>query len=140
MPGKGQIKAFAPCPGCGEDDPKKFGNDKARGCKLRKFCRACWIKKYYDPEKHKEYKRKFKYGITNEQYEQLLASQHGLCAVCGKPPNGTDQHKILVVDHDHETNQVRGLIHGRCNTLLGDCGEDTAVLVGAIAYLNRFEK
>jgi Recombination endonuclease VII len=139
MPGKGQIKAFAPCPDCGESDPKNFSKDKYRGCGVRKVCKACWKLRYYDPDQHKQYKRKHKYGITNDQYDQMFAAQCGLCALCGMPP-GVGQYDSLVVDHDHDTNQVRGLIHGRCNSLLGNCLDDTSILIRAVHYLNRFSK
>ena len=56
-----------------------------------------------------------KYGITENQYETLLKSQRGLCAICGEPP----RTKRLHVDHDHATGQVRELLCTPCNTLAG---------------------
>ena len=74
------------------------------------------------------------YGLDEDQYEAKLAAQHGLCALCGKPPEGD---KKLMVDHDHETKKFRGLVHQHCNSLLGFAREDTAVLLMAIDYLVR---
>src|SRR5438094_9480440 len=55
---------------------------------------------------------KRKFGISLEQYEEMLAKQGGVCAICGAPPpEGTSLH----VDHDHETGEVRGLLCFPCN-------------------------
>lgn len=57
-----------------------------------------------------------KFGITIEQYEEMLVRQDGGCAICGRPPGRISLH----VDHDHETNRVGGLLCFRCNNSLGD--------------------
>lgn len=59
---------------------------------------------------------KYRYGITPEQYDQMCDTQKGLCAICGRPPR---RGKRLAVDHNHITNQVRGLLCGSCNMRLG---------------------
>ena len=48
-------------------------------------------------------------------YEDLLAQQNGVCAICGRAPTN---HK-LSLDHDHETGQFRGLLCAPCNSALG---------------------
>jgi len=53
-----------------------------------------------------------RYGITDEQYQQILAYQGGGCAVCGKPEPANKKHCI---DHDHKTGLVRGVLCLRCN-------------------------
>lgn len=46
------------------------------------------------------------YGLEPGEYEELLAFQGGRCYICRRRPG-----KIrLAVDHDHQTNQVRGLL------------------------------
>ena len=47
--------------------------------------------------------------------EQLLAEQEGLCALCleGVQPDEA------VLDHDHKTGEVRGVLHRGCNAMLG---------------------
>ena len=54
------------------------------------------------------------YGITIDEYDLLLASQSGGCAICGGRSGG----KNLAVDHDHSTGQVRGLLCKRHNTAI----------------------
>ena len=51
------------------------------------------------------------YGITPEQYEQMLNFQNGLCNICLNPP----QKNKLAIDHDHATGVIRGLLCSRCN-------------------------
>ena len=58
------------------------------------------------------------YKITPADYNKMLNEQGGKCAICGAiPPFG--KYKRLVVDHDHETGKVRGLLCPRCNAGLG---------------------
>ncbi len=71
-----------------------------------------------------------KYGITSEQFNELLMRQGGACAIC----RGT--LKKLHVDHDHQTGRVRGLLCNCCNVGLGMFRDDVAALRGAIAYLS----
>lgn len=76
------------------------------------------------------------YGVTREQYEALLAKQAGVCAICGEPP-GTGRHRGFVIDHDHATARIRGLLHRECNSAIGLLRDDPALLRAAIAYLER---
>ena len=66
---------------------------------------------------HRTYQLRHHYGITLEQYEEIFKKQNGLCAICGSPPRG--RMKNLSVDHDHVTNNVRGLLCVTCNRALG---------------------
>jgi DNA-binding transcriptional MerR regulator len=56
-----------------------------------------------------------RYGITLEEYEEMLERQDGRCAICRRPP---PEGKRLHVDHNHETGEVRGLLCSWCNTRL----------------------
>jgi hypothetical protein len=79
-----------------------------------------------------------KYGLTEQAYNDLLASQGGVCAVCLKgfaPESGTDMYSP-VVDHDHDSGAVRGILHRRCNLALEFLLTDTE-LRRALAYLAR---
>lgn len=127
------------CIRCGEQDATQFYKH------VRSECKACSCKRNSARQKgnHEHHRRRHlrrAYGITPEFYDAELAKQHGLCALCGRPPDETDLQKILVVDHDHETRAFRGLIHGRCNCILGYAKDDTAVLMSAIDYLNHHRK
>lgn len=55
------------------------------------------------------------YGITEDDYEDMMVVQGGVCALCG----GVNRTNRLSVDHDHETGKVRGLLCIACNRGLG---------------------
>lgn len=80
-----------------------------------------------------------RYGLTPSQYDDLLASQDGCCAICGDPPdpNGVRAASRLHVDHCHETGRVRGLLCVRCNPALGLFHDRPGLLRAAADYLER---
>ena len=78
------------------------------------------------------------YGVTLEEYEEAVAAQGGLCAICHEPPNG--RVKKLVVDHDHHTGKLRALLCDRCNRAIGFFHEDPLVMENAVAYLNKYKQ
>jgi hypothetical protein len=86
-----------------------------------------------DPEGYKLVRRfrqlKHKYGITQQQYDDMYNSQQGLCAICIQP------FDIFAVDHNHITGRIRGLLCKSCNTLLANAKEDSSLLQRAIDYL-----
>lgn len=84
---------------------------------------------------HPNHNRKWRYGITDEQYQQLLAEQNFVCAICGKEERV--EGRSLAVDHDHETNLIRGLLCNRCNRALGLFNDDPELLKKAFEYLDR---
>lgn len=72
-----------------------------------------------------------RYGINEEQYETIKASQGGGCALCGEVDDK------LVVDHCHERGQIRGLLCHGCNIGLGMFRDNPSTLRKAIGYLNN---
>ena len=81
-----------------------------------------------------------KYGITLEQYNEMLDKQLHACAICKEPESQTNQGKVkrLAVDHCHKTGKVRGLLCQRCNTTLGRYEDDPYVWENFVAYLESF--
>jgi len=72
------------------------------------------------------------YGISIDQYLQLVEEQQGTCAICLVVPNGK-----LQVDHDHNTGKVRRLLCRECNLGLGKFREDPNLLIKAARYLRE---
>jgi len=70
----------------------------------------------YSSDRDKELRRT--YGLKLEQYEAILAAQGGVCGWCGRPPG----RRALVVDHDHVTGEIRGLLCDPCNRRLTERG------------------
>jgi hypothetical protein len=103
-----------------------------------------------NPERRREYSRQYRaahpevardkrrrfllrlYGITPADYDQLLAAQNGGCAICGEAPAAG---KRLVVDHDHKTGRVRGLLCDKHNRALGALNDDPALVLAALYHL-----
>jgi hypothetical protein len=98
---------------------------------------------HYMQANARELKNKYllrRYGITLETYEAKIAEQGGVCAVSACKRAETDRTKtgkvrMLAVDHVPGTRTVRALLCRRCNTLLGQVGESTALLRALAAYL-----
>lgn len=78
----------------------------------------------------------YHFGIDADDFNQLWVSQDGKCALCGSPESELDRWNprthLLVVDHDHVSGRVRGLLCGTCNrqlgiyeALMGRMGEET---------------
>lgn len=84
------------------------------------------------------------FGITQDQYEELLEKQGGRCAGCGAH-QGDQTGRSLSVDHDHECcpgskscgDCVRGLLCVRCNVALGYLRDDVETLKNLTEYLER---
>lgn len=70
-------------------------------------------------------------GLTADQYQALLAAQQYACGICEEPIG----HRALVIDHDHHTGRVRGLLCTNCNLGLGNFKDQPLRLVRAIKYL-----
>ena len=104
---------------------------KLHGDKIRAGQARCYAQKreYYLAKEH-ERKLKKSYGMTPDDYTQMLFFQGGVCAICGKPDK-----KKLAVDHCHKTGKIRGLLCSCCNTVLGLIKDDPGSLKKAIEYL-----
>jgi len=76
------------------------------------------------------------YGIGIEDYEGRLEAQGGGCAICGRPPRDDIS---LHVDHEPMSGGVRALLCFKCNNLLGDVGDDSALLRAAADYVDRHD-
>jgi hypothetical protein len=83
-----------------------------------------------NPAKRRRTHLKRQYGITPEDYDLLHADQDGRCGICLKPAK-------LVIDHDHETGCVRGLLCRPCNRSIGQLGEDPEVLRRAADWVSK---
>lgn len=85
-----------------------------------------WRRK--NPDNVKNIRLKTRYGITLKEYDNVLAFQKGLCAICGLSGK-------LLVDHDHLTGIVRGLLCFHCNSALGHFNDKISSMEKAIFYL-----
>lgn len=104
---------------------------------LRLECKLCWkiaCKHYHDNNKEQRkflvrdqhYKRN--YGISSEEFDELVEKNKGICPICKKK-------KKLVLDHCHDTGKVRDTICSSCNHGLGCAKDNIEILENMIAYL-----
>ena len=83
---------------------------------------------------------KKKYGMSELDYDTMLAAQNMGCAICGSlEPNGRVGlcGPVFHVDHCHKSGQIRGLLCHYCNVGLGHFGDDILTLARAITYVER---
>lgn len=110
-----------------EDRRRKYSED----AELREQCRRK-TKEWQAENQDKRFAQRLrKYGITPNDYYNMLDEQDGGCAICG----GGDDKTRFHVDHCHSTMQVRGLLCGQCNLGLGKFRDRADLLDAAAAYL-----
>lgn len=137
------------CSSCGKEFESKSGRHENTQIYCSVNCQArAWRKN--NPEKVKETDKRWrdnnpekhyiklrkamlkrKYGITLDEYNDMLEKQNGVCAICGQAKNET-----LAVDHDHKTGKIRGLLCGHCNHVVGFAKDNIDILDKTILYLN----
>jgi hypothetical protein len=67
--------------------------------------------------------------------KKMYINQNGLCYICQSDNNG----RLLAVDHDHITGNIRHLLCINCNLGLGNFKDNQELLIKAVLYLKEFE-
>ena len=127
------------CPRCGEERPTDSFYSYKRACKscLREEQR---IFRASRPDYHHAHNLKQRYGISVDEYQTIIANQNFACAICTVEISDAVEYKAgrsVVVDHNHETGEVRGILCSKCNLVLGHARESTEILYRAIVYLSE---
>lgn len=78
---------------------------------------------------------KFRYGLSNDDYNAILNLQNYQCAICKRDSNTMSY--FLHVDHCHSTGKVRGLLCAPCNVFLGYTKDNPEIFGNAIKYLQK---
>ena len=76
-------------------------------------------------------KRIRSYGISIDEFNQMMEDQGNKCYIC----DGDNGHIALCIDHDHKTGKVRGLLCNKCNRAIGLLDDNPELLIIAAAYL-----
>lgn|SRR4030066_2219535 len=97
-------------------------------------------RKTYMQRYQREYDLKNKYGLSLDQFEAILEAQENKCLICARTFTkrliGSGQAPgYSVVDHNHLTGAVRGILCNACNVSLGGFNDSVEMLEKAIVYL-----
>lgn len=97
------------CTSCGDIKPlEDFYGDPRHTDGKQTLCKEC-----FNQKGDANYLRK-EYGLSTEEFNELMDYQDGTCAICGRPP----KNNKFNVDHDHKTGKIRALLCVNCNTNL----------------------
>lgn len=123
------------CRTCLKIKNKKNYSDNKEVLKART---ATWKKK--NPDKNRNSILKSKYGISLPDYQKLLNSQGGCCAICNATKQDIKKSKHFYVDHNHTTGKVRGLLCYHCNIALGMLRDNITTALNLVEYLKKYEE
>lgn len=79
---------------------------------------------------------KYRFGVSGADLERRVAETE-TCELCGLPFVVGDKNRSKVIDHDHQTGEIRGVLHGLCNIGLGAFADNPDLLILAAEYLRR---
>ena len=128
-----KLTGFKICSRCGIlKHVSKYYPTKMNKEGLQYHCKVCENKNY------KERATLRRYGLSYKKYEEMVKSQNNKCLICGKE-GGSEENfgKQLGVDHDHQTDNIRGLLCYTCNMGLGYFKDNIEYLNIAIEYLKK---
>lgn len=145
---QGLIRYFTGIPCCnGHLDERYVKNNACCTCayqRVQKYEAKNWqlkLKRCRDrnalPEEQKRKRNRHllkTFGITQDQYNEMLDKQGGGCAICKKQCSTS---KSLAVDHCHATGKIRGILCQPCNTTLGKLDENIETLKAMINYIEN---
>lgn len=126
------------CSLCGSMKPlEKFAINPTGVGGRHAACKSC----------HKKRTRKTKYGISSEDFDNILNSQGGVCAICEQKAKES-KHTGWYIDHDHSCCSgeytcgqcVRGVLCPTCNHGLGHFRDNEGLLSKAILYLRKYRE
>ena len=118
-----------------------FYKDKNRVDSMSNYCKECTLKRNKKWRESNEYansesalwtRRKLFYGITKDEFYEILEKQDNKCAICC-----TAIDKSGHVDHCHKTKKIRGILCASCNKGLGMFKDSLINLSNAIEYLKK---
>jgi hypothetical protein len=115
---------FNQCKTCQKESVRKYKNKMGKA--------------YYERERY--YKWKSYYGLSEEEYKNILDGQGGSCAICGENIHLEENNgKRSAIDHCHNSGEVRGILCSNCNRGIGFLGDNSKVVKKALDYLLKFE-
>lgn len=128
---------YKSCTKCGKEKGlHEFPKERRSSDGVTARCKSCTSQYQKDWANRKGgamYYRTVRYGMSPEEYGELLDEQLGCCACCGS--SDPKRKGGFVIDHDHNTGQVRGLLCHSCNIGIGLLGDSVSGVINALRYL-----
>ena len=108
---------------------------------VRRDKKRAYMKVYHATHRGalRTYALKRKYGLTPAAFEAILREQGGSCAAC-ETSEWRGKHGSPVIDHDHKTGAVRGILCNRCNAAAGMLLDNPETVLKLAVYLRRVSK
>ena len=143
------MATYLKCTHCGKDESVidgeslYFQKDKQKKYGFRMQCKECrsfktkeWRSKNENMLNIKNASRKMivRYGISIDDYDDMLRSQNGVCAICGTSKIAKNKTRFAI-DHCHNTGRIRGLLCTNCNSGIGKLKDNPNILIKAYEYL-----
>lgn len=115
---------------------------------LKSRCKTCLFREHKrwaedNPERIRKYRSKNSWtlakrcarrGITPEQLLDTYERQEECCAICKSHIELSDS----AIDHNHATQEFRGVLCKQCNRALGMFGDSINTLKNAVEYLEVY--
>lgn len=132
------------CSVCEESKPEEdYSRQTSYTSGRRSMCKVCqrlannvWRQK--NPRASSDYYRQKRMGVSPSQYDEIVARQGNICAICDKEFGKGRMGKHL--DHDHVSGKVRELLCGSCNVGLGAFEDNPNSLRMAALYLEAHKE
>ena len=104
-------------------------------------CKDCTVKRTTEYNKKNAYGVRSRYlrrnyGISLEDYEQMIAEQHYQCAICKTAEAGGKFNKRFMIDRD-SSGAVRGLLCKSCKVAIAEVGYNIHTLESMVQYLKN---
>ena len=98
------------------------------------------VKQYRANNRHKHYRQELvrKYGVEPQWFDDQLQRQENSCMCCKRQFQWGHKQTTPHVDHCHDSQEVRGILCNRCNTVLGLCEDNTELLTTLARYLRKW--
>lgn len=94
------------------------------------------------PAQSRGYRVRYRYGLSPDEQVAKFEAQGRRCACCTTDKT-QGREKPWQIDHNHDTNMLRGTICARCNRTIAQAG-DNAICVAVtlsrfLAYLHKYD-
>jgi len=78
------------------------------------------------------------YGISKEEALLFHERTKQACELCSKPWDQSERRRFNI-DHNHQTNTVRGVLCDNCNYAVGHLKDNLGLARQLVSYLEKYE-